>query len=133
MFILGGYPLWLVFGRVGGIVGAFFVSAVLHHVVLIPLNGRTELWRMIVSFEMMALGIVGERAFWQWTGRKVGGLAGWVWTMAWLLLWGNLMTDGWARTGFFGSSGVADGVTPVMVRALVERVVMVFDAWLHTF
>ncbi|KIJ16654.1 hypothetical protein PAXINDRAFT_10366 [Paxillus involutus ATCC 200175] len=131
MFILGGYPLWLVFGRVGGIFGTFFASAVFHHVALITLDGQIELWRMVVSFEMMALGIVVERVFRQWTGRKVGGLVGWVWTMAWLILWGNLMTDGWARSGMFGFSSFVDGVTPV--RALVGRVVMAFDAWLHTF
>ncbi|KIK92097.1 hypothetical protein PAXRUDRAFT_148075 [Paxillus rubicundulus Ve08.2h10] len=131
MFILGGYPLWLLFGRVGGIFGAFFASAIFHHISLITLNGQLELWRMIVSFEMMALGIIIERAFRQWTGRKASGLVGWVWTMAWLLLWGNLMTDGWARSGMFGFPSFVDRATPV--RALVERLVMAFDAWLHTF
>ncbi|KIJ13307.1 hypothetical protein PAXINDRAFT_100771 [Paxillus involutus ATCC 200175] len=50
IFIFGGHPFSLVFGRVGGILGAFFVPAVLHHIILIPLNGRIELWRMTVSY-----------------------------------------------------------------------------------
>ncbi|KAF9220116.1 hypothetical protein BS17DRAFT_787911 [Gyrodon lividus] len=128
---LGGYPLSLVFGRVGSVFGAFFASAVFHHIALITVNGHMELWRMLLSFGMMALGVVGERAFLQWTGRKVGGLAGWAWTMAWLILWGNLMVDGWARAGMFGCSSFVDSATPV--RALVERVVMAFDAWLHAY
>jgi hypothetical protein len=86
---LGSYPLSFVFGRVGGVFGAFFASAVFHHIALITLNGQMELWRMLVSFGMMALGVVGERVFRQWTGRKVGGLVGWAWTMAWLNLWGH--------------------------------------------
>ncbi|KIJ08719.1 hypothetical protein PAXINDRAFT_172797 [Paxillus involutus ATCC 200175] len=129
-FILGSYPFSSVFGRMGGVFGAFFVSAVFHHIALITLNGQMELWRMLVSFGMMALGVVGERVFRQWTGRKVGGLAGWVWTMVWLILWGPPMIDGWARAGMFGSSSFVDSVTPV--RALVGRTVMGFDGWLHT-
>ncbi|KAF8836145.1 hypothetical protein BDN67DRAFT_974581 [Paxillus ammoniavirescens] len=128
---LGSYPFSLVFGRVGGVFGAFFASAVFHHIALISLNGQMELWRMLVSFGMMALGVVGERAFRQWTGRKVGGLVGWVWTMGWVNLWGALMVDGWARAGMFGCSSFVDSATPV--RALVERTVMDFDVWLHTF
>ncbi|KIJ16650.1 hypothetical protein PAXINDRAFT_168165 [Paxillus involutus ATCC 200175] len=130
-FILGSYPLAFVFGRVGSVFGAFFASAVFHHVGFITLNGRMELWRMLVSFGMMALGVVGERIFWQWTGRKVDGLVGWAWTMAWVNLWGTLMVDGWARAGMFGCPDFIGSATPV--RALVEHTVMNFDAWLHTF
>ncbi|KIJ05138.1 hypothetical protein PAXINDRAFT_122437 [Paxillus involutus ATCC 200175] len=128
---LGGYPLSFVFGRVGHIFGTFFASAVFRHIILITLNGQTELWRMLVSFGMMALAVIGERVFRQWTGRKVGGLVGWTWTMAWLNLWGTLMIDGWARAGMFGASSFVDSTT--LVGALVERTVMAFDVWLHTF
>ncbi|KAF9242034.1 hypothetical protein BU15DRAFT_44203 [Melanogaster broomeanus] len=128
---VGGYPLSLVFGRVGGIFGGFFASGVFHHMALATLNGQVELWRMLVSFGMMALGVVGERLFLQLSGRKVGGVVGWVWTMTWLILWGNLMIDTWARGGMFGCSSIIDSATPV--RVLVERSVMAFDVWLHTF
>ncbi|KIJ16634.1 hypothetical protein PAXINDRAFT_98468 [Paxillus involutus ATCC 200175] len=78
---LGSYPLSIVFGRVGGVFGTFFASAVFH---LITLNGQMELRRMLVSFGMMALAGIDERVIRQWTGRKVSGLVGWVWTMAWV-------------------------------------------------
>ncbi|KAF8836142.1 hypothetical protein BDN67DRAFT_974572 [Paxillus ammoniavirescens] len=130
-FILGSHPFSLVFGRVGGVLGAFTTSAVLHHIAFMTINGQMELWRMIVSFGMMALAVIGERAFRQWTGRKVGGLVGWVWTMAWVNFWGTLMVDGWARAGLFGFASLVDSATPV--GALVKHSVMRFDAWLHTF
>jgi hypothetical protein len=130
-FILGSYPFSLIFGRVGGVFGAFFTSAVFHQITLMMINGQMELWRMVVSFGMMALAVVGERVFRQSTGRKVGGLVGWVWTMAWVNLWGTLMVDGWTRAGLFVFASLVDNATPV--GALVERTVMGFDAWLHTF
>ncbi|KAF8838327.1 hypothetical protein BDN67DRAFT_982589 [Paxillus ammoniavirescens] len=130
-FILGGYPFSLIFGRVGGVFGAFFTSAVFHYIALVTVNGQMTLWRMVVSFGMMGLAVIGERVFRQWTGRKVGGLAGWVWTMTWVNLWGTLMVDGWMRAGMFGFSSLVDSATPV--GALVEHTVMGFDAWLHTF
>ncbi|KIJ59718.1 hypothetical protein HYDPIDRAFT_100254 [Hydnomerulius pinastri MD-312] len=128
---LGSSPLSLMFGRVGGIFGAFLASAVFHHIALLTLNGQMELWRMLLSFGMMATGVVGERVFLVLTGRKVGGLAGWIWTMSWLILWGNAMVDGWARAGMFGCSSFVDSATPV--RALVERSVTALDAFLRTF
>ncbi|KIK92099.1 hypothetical protein PAXRUDRAFT_830283 [Paxillus rubicundulus Ve08.2h10] len=130
-FILGSYPFSFVFGRVGGIFGAFFISAVFHYIVLIRINGKTELWRMVVAFGMMALAVIGERAFRQWTGRKVGGFGGWVWTMGWVNLWGTLMVDAWARAGMFGCPNLAGSA--VLVGAMVERTMMRFDTWLHTF
>ncbi|KAF8838767.1 hypothetical protein BDN67DRAFT_997542 [Paxillus ammoniavirescens] len=127
---LGGYPLSLVFGRVGHIFGAFFASAVFHQILLVTLNRRVVLWRMVVSFGMMAFAVNSERVFRQCTGKKVGGLVGWVWTIVWVNLWITLMVDGFARGGMFGCSSYLDSVTPA--RALVERTVMAFDAWLHT-
>ncbi|KAF9242075.1 hypothetical protein BU15DRAFT_73006 [Melanogaster broomeanus] len=124
-------PAFTGFGRVGGIFGAFFASAVIHHVILAPSTGQAEFWRMSVPFGMMAVGALGERTFLRLTGRKVGGAMGWVWAMSWLILWGNFIVDAWARRGVFGCSSTVDSVTPV--RVVVERSVMAFDAWLHTF
>ncbi|KAF9230755.1 hypothetical protein BU15DRAFT_91051 [Melanogaster broomeanus] len=121
---VGGHPVSLAFGRVGGVFGAFFASAVFHHIFLAPLNGQAEFWRMLVPFGMMAVGALGERTF-------LRGVMGWVWTMTWLILWGNFLVDAWARGGLIGCSSIIDSVTPV--RVSVERWVMAFDAWLHTF
>ncbi|KAF8546165.1 hypothetical protein OG21DRAFT_1451187 [Imleria badia] len=127
--VQAGYPLSFIFGRVGLVIGAFLSSAVYHHVGLNSLDGTSEFWRMLVGFGMMAPGMFAEKIFTRLTGRKVCGLTGWVWTMTWLVLWGNFLIDGFVRAGLFRSGALIDGVPPV--RKLVERLVMDFDTWLH--
>jgi hypothetical protein len=127
--VQAGYPLSFIFGRVGLVIGAFLSSAVFHHIGVYSLNSTSELWRMLVGFGMMAPGILAERTFEQLTGRKVCGLAGWVWTMTWLVLWGNFIMDGFVRAGLF-RFGAFIYVMPPM-RTLVEHLVMDFDTWLH--
>ena len=127
--VQAGYPLSFFFGRVGLVIGAFFSSAVFHHVGLYALDSTSELWRMLVGFGMMVPGIFAERTFKRLTGRKVGGLAGWVWTMTWLVLWGNWIIDGFVRAGLFRWGKFIYVVPPL--RTLVERLVTDLDTWLH--
>ncbi|KAF8447202.1 hypothetical protein L210DRAFT_3440470 [Boletus edulis BED1] len=111
---LGGYPLSSIFGRTGIIIGAFLVSVVIHDIVLITVDSRMEMWWMFVGFGMMAPGILIERAFHQLTGRRVGGVLGWIWTMAWLTLWGSVIIEGFARAGLLGGTGFVDSMLPPM-------------------
>ena len=127
--ILGGYPLSFVLGRAGIVIGAFLASAILHQTGQITLNSRVEFWWMLVGFGMMAPGILAERAYLKLTGRRVGGVAGWIWTTTWLLLWGTVIVEGYARAGMFGSTSFVDSISPV--RILVGRLVTEFDVWLH--
>ncbi|KAG6371923.1 hypothetical protein JVT61DRAFT_8932 [Boletus reticuloceps] len=127
--ILGGYPLSVVLGRAGLIIGAFLASVLWHHTSLITLDSQVEMWWMLVGFGMMGPGILAERVFYQLTGRRVGGVLGWVWTMVSLMLWGNMIVEGFARAGMFGCSSPLDSESPL--RASVERLVMDFDVWLH--
>jgi len=130
MFLIqGGYPLSFFLGRMGLVVGAFLSSGVLHHIALVPLDDQSESWRTLVGFGMMAPGILAERAFKQLTGKKVCGMVGWIWTMAWLLLWGNMIVDAHTRAGAFGYFDFIGSVVPG--RAVVERLVANFDAWLY--
>ena len=129
VLIQGGYPLSFIFGRMGFIVGAFLSSGVIHYIALASLNARLEPWRLIVGFGMMAPGIFVERAFKQLTGRRVGGVVGWIWTMAWFLLWGNLIVDACARAGMFEIFEVSESVVPG--QRVTRRLVANFDAWLH--
>ena len=129
MFVLCSYPLSVVLGRAGTVIGAFLSSGLFHHIMMTTLDSQSEMWRMLVPFGMMAPGIFAERAFYRLTGRKVGGVVGWVWTLAWLLLWGNVMVDGFARAGMFASSSAVDSQLPL--HALVEKLVINFDTWLH--
>ncbi|KAL4064185.1 hypothetical protein V8B97DRAFT_1876111 [Scleroderma yunnanense] len=129
--VLGGWPLSFISGHAGYILGSFLASGIFHNVVVLMLNGSVEMGCMLLSFGMMATGIVLEDVFTRFTGRTVGGWKGRLWTAAWLLVWGNLMVDGFARAGMFASSNVLDSASPA--RAVVERHVFAFDRWLHTF
>ncbi|KAF8546977.1 hypothetical protein OG21DRAFT_1501766 [Imleria badia] len=125
LLVLGGYPLSSILGRAGTVIRALLASAVFHHVELTALNSNSEFWRILVGFGMMALGIIMEDVFKDVTGRTVRGLAGWVWTMGWIVLWGNVMVDAFARAGSFGFPTPIDLVLPV--RKLVEYPVTEFD------
>ncbi|KAG8212916.1 hypothetical protein J3R82DRAFT_11271 [Butyriboletus roseoflavus] len=127
--VMGGYPLFFIFGRAGLIIGTFLASGVYHQIGLSSLDATSEPWRMLVGFGMMAPGMFAEDAFNRLTGRKVCGLAGWIWTMSWILLWGNVIIDGFVRVGLFRARSFIDDVPPL--RTLVERLVMDFDTWLH--
>ncbi|KAG2058212.1 hypothetical protein BDR06DRAFT_950642 [Suillus hirtellus] len=123
---LGGKPFSLLFGRIGGVIGTFLASGFIHHLALLPIDPSSEMWRMVLPFGMMGAGMVIERAV---SGNKTGGWMGWTWTMCWMVLWGNVMVDGWARAGMLGSPSVVDGATPI--RQPIERLVRTFDEYLH--
>ncbi|KAG1815089.1 uncharacterized protein BJ212DRAFT_254497 [Suillus subaureus] len=123
---LGGHPLSMLFGRVGGVIGAFLVSGFFHHLALFAIDPSSEMWRMLLPFVMMGAGVIIERAV---AGNKTGGWMGWIWTMCWLVLWGNMIVDGWARAGMLGGSSILDSATPV--RQPIERLVRTFDEYLH--
>ncbi|KAG0707885.1 hypothetical protein DFH29DRAFT_893961 [Suillus ampliporus] len=116
-FTFLGYPLLLLFGRIGGVIGTFLASGLFHHIVLLAFDPSSEMWRMLLPFGMMGVGVILERAV---AGNKTGGWMGWVWTMGWLVLWGNVMADGWTRAGMLGGQPI-------------ERLVRTFDEYLHAF
>lgn len=70
---------------------------------------------------MMVPGMLTEQAYYKITG-KVGGVIGWFWTMIWLLLWRNVIIDGFARAGMYRHSRVIEGQSPV--RGIVENLVI---------
>jgi len=117
------------FNRAWAIVAAFIASGLVHHLILLAYDSRVEAWRMLVGFGMMAPGMLAERAYCKATGHRVGGALGWVWTMAWMIMWGNLIVDGFMRAGMYAQPNAIDSESPLW--ALVERWVVKFDAWLH--
>ena len=127
---LGGWPLSFLFGRVGYISGSFLASGIFHYITVVMFNGTVETWWMPFSFGMMAIGIVLEDVFASLMGRKVGGWKGWLWTMVWVLVWGSMIVDGFARAGMFSSSTMLDSAPPA--QAVVVHYMSAFDRWLHT-
>ncbi|KAJ7593026.1 membrane bound O-acyl transferase family-domain-containing protein [Mycena floridula] len=100
---LGYAPGSALFGRPGGVIGAFVVSGILHYIALWGMGNGTEL-QVIGSFIMMGVGIVLEGAWKQSTGHRIGGLFGWVWAVIWIISWSTLLVDAWAKKGLINSS-----------------------------
>ncbi|KAI6039567.1 hypothetical protein EDC04DRAFT_2568328 [Pisolithus marmoratus] len=128
--VFGGWPLRFVFGRVGYVLGSFVASGIFHVVVVAMLDRSVEWWSMLLSFGMMAVGVIIEHVITQVTGRRVGGWIGRVWTMAWLLVWGNMMVDGFVRGGLFAVSLVPFSIV-ASAKGIVEHYATALDRWLR--
>ncbi|TFK45870.1 hypothetical protein OE88DRAFT_1668739 [Heliocybe sulcata] len=102
---VGSKPLRKVFGRVGGVMGAFLVSALLHDWATWGMGRGGEFWSVGGFFLMNGAGVVAEELWRKITGRQVRGWPGWVWTMAWLVGWASVLVDAWARRGTGSSCG----------------------------
>lgn len=127
--VVGGRPLQVLFGHVGYIFGSFLASGLWHYIAVLRLNFAVDMWCMMFSFGMMAIGILLENIFSRFTGRKVCGWLGWLWTMTWLLIWGEVSVDGFLRAGMFAPSTPFSNI--LLIRDFVEPNVSVFDKWLH--
>ena len=66
-----------------------------------------------INVLQMGIGVLAE-GYWQnVTGKKVGGLFGWLWTMTWMVTGGNILVDGWMRTGLGGGEVLPPAAQPV--------------------
>ena len=119
--VFGARPGGAIFGKPGALVGAFAVSAVLHHIGVWGMGNGTEFSTAGGFFLLMGIGAVMEVVFMRSTGLRVQGWIGWLWTMLWAALWAPLMFDGWARHGAFATEFFPKGFRPgkVVVDAIV--------------
>ncbi|KAH8982091.1 hypothetical protein EDB92DRAFT_1804839 [Lactarius akahatsu] len=107
----GARPGGALLGRPGALIGAFVVSAVMHFTGVWGLGSGAEFGTAGGFFLLMGLGVAMEVGFKKVTGMRVGGFFGWLWTMLWVLVWGMLMIDAWARHGM-----LASGMFPTQIR-----------------
>jgi len=119
----GARPGGELLGGPGAIMGAFAVSAVLHHISVWSLGNGSD-FSVGGTFLIMGLGSTMELAFHKVTGKRVRGFAGWLWTMLWILVWGTLMIDGWARYGMIEINIIPDRLRPG--KAIVDAIITVF-------
>jgi hypothetical protein len=112
---IGARPFSFLVGRVGGVMGAFFWSAILHDFGMWGMGRGTEFWSVGGFFLIQGCGCILEALFKKATGLKVGGWAGWLWTMGWMAGWGHLMVDAWARRGLVGSKFLPEGYMPSQI------------------
>lgn len=83
----GGYPgLWLG-GKAGLVLGVFFASGMFHALIL-----QVSDYRVVLFFELQGVGFLLENAYRRYTGRRVGGSAGWCWTAVWMAILGQLFS-----------------------------------------
>ncbi|KAI0033617.1 hypothetical protein K488DRAFT_47289 [Vararia minispora EC-137] len=104
MFIqLGSRPGRALGGRAGAVLGAFFVSTVLHVWSIWGMGGGFAFLPTAVFFMTLGLGTVLEEIFTAQTGWKVAGFSGWAWCHTVMVLSGLMMTDDWTRRGLLAS------------------------------
>lgn len=95
--------------------GAFLWSAVLHDWGLWGTGRGTDFWNVGGFFLMMGVGCVMEALFKKATGVAVGGWAGWLWTMSWVVGWGNILVDGYVRKGLLASNFIPQKYMPSQI------------------
>ncbi|KAF8807055.1 hypothetical protein BYT27DRAFT_7190770 [Phlegmacium glaucopus] len=108
----GGNTLTFFMGRVGGVLGAFFISGLLHTFGLWGMGRGGEFIKVTGFFMLMAVGTLLEHSWKSLTGSRVDGFLGRVWTLVWLLGWGNLLVEAWSTKGLVGSVFFPDGYRP---------------------
>ncbi|KAF8999248.1 hypothetical protein BDZ89DRAFT_726549 [Hymenopellis radicata] len=75
-----GYPL----GRVGYVLGAFIASGVYHDIGMWSIQRERGMCCFLSPmFILNGVGVVVEHLFTKVTGRRVGGVAGWLWWVTW--------------------------------------------------
>jgi hypothetical protein len=112
---LGFKPMSFAAGRAGGVLGAFFVSGILHDFGLWGMGEGAEPSSMYTFFLMMGVGVVVENAWKSMTGYKVGGIFGRAWATVWLVGWSHLLIDVYCRKGVVASKFFPDGYRPSLV------------------
>lgn len=101
---LGGKPMAKLFGRVGGVLGSFLISGVMHHLALWGMDNGSDFLNVAGFFVMMGVGIIMEHTLRRFTGRRVGGFFGWIWTVIWVIGWGHMLVEAYATHGLIGSA-----------------------------
>jgi hypothetical protein len=110
-------------GWYGSIMGAYLVSAHMHLVMVWGLGRGPELLHTAGFFVMLGVGTIFEKKWKEWTGKRVMGVFGSLWTTFWHLMWGSGMVDAFVRRGI-----VANDFVPEKMRigkAMVDVVLAV--------
>ena len=95
----GGKPFAYVFGKAGGVMGAFLISGILHDLGCWGLGRGTDPLRITGFFLMNGVGLILEHVYKSVTGKRVGGVVGLIWTYIWVVAWGSILFDAWFEHG----------------------------------
>ncbi|EPT03396.1 hypothetical protein FOMPIDRAFT_87825 [Fomitopsis schrenkii] len=95
--VFGGRVGGFLVGPVGTVLGSFFASGMYHELGMHMSDHRVTLF-----FLLQGVGIILEGLWKKATGKLVGGVVGWIWTAFFVLVIGQISTDGWAINGLIG-------------------------------
>ncbi|RDX48293.1 hypothetical protein OH76DRAFT_664611 [Lentinus brumalis] len=109
--VLGGYPgRWLA-GDVGMLFGTFLASGLLHEFGF-NLGGAPFDWKVIAYFALQPFGILAEKAYRRYTGKRVSGWSGWCWAAVWVIGLNEMASDSWIARGAAGKILVPPVLSP---------------------
>jgi hypothetical protein len=97
--VMGGKPLYAIFGKLGGLIGVFMISAIMHDFPMWGMGQGMEFYTVGGYFLIQGLGMVIESVLLSLLGVTVKGPCGRVWTAVWVIIPGNLVIDAWFRRG----------------------------------
>ncbi|KIK34956.1 hypothetical protein CY34DRAFT_97022 [Suillus luteus UH-Slu-Lm8-n1] len=112
---VGARPLSYLLGRTGGVMGAFLMSGALHYFGLEAMGRGGHPAVVFGFFIMQAIGLILEGMWKRYTGLRVHGFLGLLWTWLWVVFWANFMVDAWARVGLIGSKFFPDDYRPTVL------------------
>jgi hypothetical protein len=118
--VIGGKPLHFLFGKVGGVVGIFLVSGLLHDWGMWGMGQGTEFQSVGGYFLLQSFGVLLEGALQSFYGVKVDGWLGTIWTFSWVVVPCNIMVEAWFQRGLPECNLVPDFIRPtVWIRTLL--------------
>ncbi|KAG8980186.1 hypothetical protein FRB90_007771, partial [Tulasnella sp. 427] len=94
----------LVVGELGGVLGVFLLSGLLHDWTIWGMGKGTDFWRIAGYFYLQGVGMCFEGAYRVITGRKVRGRWGRVWTWVFELATAHLVVEAWLQRGLAGGT-----------------------------
>lgn len=95
-FVAMGYkPGYAILGEVGGIMGAFVVSGLLHDIGMWGYGKGTDPWCVVGFFWLQSAGIILEGIWRRVTGRRVRGVWGRLWTWTWVACTAHILAEAW--------------------------------------
>ncbi|KAG0708072.1 membrane bound O-acyl transferase family-domain-containing protein [Suillus ampliporus] len=114
---VGTRPFSYLFGRTGGVMGAFLISGALHYFGLKAMGRGGHPVVVFGFFIMQGVGLILEGVWKRFTGVRVDGCLGLLWTWLWVVFWASFMVDAWARVGLVGSTCFPDHYRPTVLLA----------------
>ncbi|EJD50974.1 hypothetical protein AURDEDRAFT_112049, partial [Auricularia subglabra TFB-10046 SS5] len=120
--VCGGYPLGLLFGRVGIVLGSFAASGAFHDLGMYAMGNGLD-GRVFMFFFIHGLLVIGENIYRKITGHRVGGWPGRLWVYFTIFVLGQPLVDSWHRRGLAGGLVIPSILSParLVTFPLVKR------------